>query len=164
MWDVCHVSYVHNTIRGLSMPPLTMGSPEKIGEIRVRIHLENTVDLLEAREKKDVHVRSHDMDAIVDTGAVLMQLPQDVVENLGLPLIRRTNVRYADDRTELRDIAGPITVEILARAMETSCIVDPPGSEALVGQIELERLDLIADCGEREIYPRHDSPYPTLRI
>lgn len=156
MPDVSQVSN-HSTRR-------RYGSPDNMGEIRVRIYLQNTVDLIQAREKKDQRIRSHEMEAVVDTGAVLLFLPQDVVEQLGLPTVRRATVTYADERKDVRDMAGPVTIEILGRGMEANCIVGPPGSEAHVGQIQLEQMDLIADSLNRSVYPREDSPYPTLKI
>ena len=135
-----------------------------MGEITVNIHLENTLDRLIARTDKSRQVRSYDMEAVVDTGAVMLMLPQDVVEELELPFQRRATVRFAEERRDILDVAGPVTIEILGRSMEANCLVGPPGSEALVAQIQLEQLDLIADCQSREIYPREDSPYPTLKV
>ena len=66
-----------------------------MGEITVNIHLENTLDRLIARTDKSRQVRSYEMEAVVDTGAVMLMLPQDVVEELELPVQRRATVRYA---------------------------------------------------------------------
>ena len=52
------------------------------------------------------------MDGIVDTGAVVLVLPQNVVERLGLKQRRTVIVTYADGRKEERPVAGPITVQI----------------------------------------------------
>jgi len=38
-------------------------------------------------------------------------------------------------------------------------------SEPLIGQVVLEALDLIADCGNRTLSPRSESPdYPLLKL
>jgi hypothetical protein len=74
-------------------------------------------------------------------------------------------VSYADERKEERAVAGPLTIEIGNRFMNTDCIVDPPLSEALIGQIVLEELDLIADGQRRTVHPRPESPiYPLLKL
>ena len=60
------------------------------------------------------------MDAIVDTGAVMLTLPQEVVEELGLEVARTVVVTYADacseqsrrKRKEERPVAGPIIIKI----------------------------------------------------
>jgi len=49
--------------------------------------------------------------------------------------------------------------------MTTECIVGPPLSEPLLGQIVLERLDLLADCQNQRLTPRPESPYyPLLKL
>jgi len=49
--------------------------------------------------------------------------------------------------------------------MNTDCIVGPPESEALIGQIILEELDLIPDCQKQTLTPRPESPiYPSLKM
>ena len=101
------------------------------------------------------------MDAIVDTGAVMLALPQDVVEELGLRIFRTVVVTYADERR----VAGPVTIKIGKRFMNTDCIVGPPASEALIGQVILEELDLIPDCQKQTLTPRPESPiYPSLKM
>lgn len=65
---------------------------------------------------------------------------------------------YADERTEVRRVAGPVTVRIGKRSMIAECVVGPPRSEPLVGQIVLEALDLVADCANQTVGPRPESP------
>lgn len=49
--------------------------------------------------------------------------------------------------------------------MNTGCIVGPPLSEALIGQVILEELDLIPDCQNQTLSPRPESPiYPSLKM
>ncbi len=45
----------------------------------------------------------------------------------------------------------------------TECVVGPPLSEPLIGQIVLEALDLIADCANRTLSPRTPD-YPSLKL
>src|SRR4051794_25247472 len=119
-----------------------------MGEITVQIELENILDrdLAAEGEISESEVRHHSMNALVDTGAVMLFLPQDVVELLGLKIRRTVIVTYADERKEERPVAGPVTIKISRRFMNTDCIVGPPLSEALIGQVILEELDLLADC------------------
>lgn len=138
-----------------------------VGIIRADIVLENSVDRDRclARYISDDEVRSAAVTGIVDTGARMLFVPQDLVEHLGLRARRTTIVRYADGRREERAIAGPVTVTIAGRSMDTDCIVGPPTEEVLIGQIELERLDLVANCAERTLVPNPESPiYPLLPV
>jgi len=49
--------------------------------------------------------------------------------------------------------------------MSVDCVVGPPLSEPLIGQVVLEALDLIADCRNRTLGPRPEWPdYPLLKL
>ena len=131
-----------------------------MGKIVVPLELTNTHDAwaVDAGYIEQSAVRRHTMQAVVDTGSVMLGLPEDVVQSLGLGALESVTVVYADDRRGTRTVAGPLTVRIEGRSMITECVVLPPGSEALVGQIVLERLDLIADCQAQRLHPRPESP------
>ena len=106
-----------------------------------------------------------EMTAIVDTGAVMLSLPQDVVELLELDEQRKTVVRYADERREELSVCGPVFIELAGRSMNAECIVLPPTSEASIGQIILGTLDLLVDCQCQKLMPRPESPiYPLLNL
>ena len=138
-----------------------------MGEIKVKIGLENFGDRFMYIENKieEKEIRRYEMDAVVDTGAVMLILPQDVIEELGLKILRTVVVTYADERKEERPVAGTVTIKIGKRFMNTDCIVGPPASEALIGQVILAELDLIPDCQKQTLAPRPESPiYPSLKI
>ena len=138
-----------------------------MGEIVVAVELENPVDraVVERGYGQESGVRRSTVEAIADTGAMISMLPQNVVERLGIAAYRTVVVTYADDRTEDRPVAGPVTMKIGNRSMNTDCVVGPPHSHPLIGQIVMEGLDLIADCTKRTLTPRPESPeYPQLRL
>ena len=138
-----------------------------MGEIVTRLELENAADREIARLglREESSVRHASVDGVVDTGAAMLMLPQNVVERLGLPIHDTVIVSYADERKEERQVAGPLRIRIGNRAMSADCVVGPPLSEPLVGQIVLERLDLIADCANGTVAPRPESPdYPLLKL
>ena len=138
-----------------------------MGEIKVKIGLENFGDRFMYIENKieEKDIRRYETDAVVDTGAVMLILPQDVVEELGLKILRTVVVTCADERKEERPVAGTVTIKIGKRFMNTDCIVGPPASEALIGQVILEELDLIPDCQKQTLTPRPESPiYPSLKM
>jgi len=138
-----------------------------MGEIRVNVLLENERDVCLHEEGSLVqaeirHVRT---DAVVDTGAVMILLAQDVVERLGLRKMQKAIVTLADERKIELDRAGGLLLTIGERQMTTDCLVGPPGCEPLIGQIVLESLDLIPDPLKRTLTPRPESPFlPTLKM
>ena len=136
-----------------------------IGEISVDFELENPVDreMFERGSGDESGVRRTRVRGIVDTGAVMLVLPQNIVERLGLRVQETVVVTYADNRREERPVAGPVTVRIGDRSTRADCVVGPPSSEVLIGQIILEALDLIADCTNRTLTPR-EPDYPLLNL
>lgn len=136
-----------------------------MGEIRVKVLLENEADRFQHAQGKlpRKRIRSAEVDAIVDTGAVETLLPQELVEKLGLRLFAKTTVILADDRRIELHRAGPLALSIGDRSMMTECLVGPLGAQALIGQIVMESLDLIPDPRLRTLTPRPESPFrPTL--
>ena len=138
-----------------------------MGEVVVDIALENYVDRVLSQEDRlpaDA-VRMHTMPALVDSGSVMLALPQDVTEKLGLKPVRKAVVTYADERKEERRIVAPVYLTVAGRSMVASAIAGPPLSEALVGQIVLEELDLLVDCQRQTLTPHPASPiYPSLKL
>ena len=138
-----------------------------MGEVKVSVELENYGDREVASRGllSEDRVRSQRVDVVVDSGAVMLVLPQDLVEALGLRMLRKAIVTYADERKEERDVAGVVSVSVAGRSVETNCVVGPPGSEPLLGQIVLEEADLLIDCANQRLIPRPESPYlPTLKL
>ena len=138
-----------------------------MGEIVVDAELENPIDrgVFERGYGKESDIRRTSVRAVVDTGAVMLMLPQNVVERLGAAVSGTVIVTYADERREKRSTAGPFTLRLCNRSMPVDCVVGPPLSEPLIGQIILERLDLLADCTNRVLVPRPESPdYPLLKL
>ena len=138
-----------------------------MGEIRVKVSFRNELDVsLNACGKLPKNrVRAIDAEAVVDTGAALLLLPQELVASLGLRIVSRMTVILADDRKAEMELAGPIEVTILGRSMMTDCLVGPLGCELLIGQVVLERLDLICDPLKQTLTPRPESPFrPTLKM
>lgn len=133
---------------------------EAMGEIAVEVGLENVGDLELVKQGllKDADVRRTTATAVADTGAVMLALPGDVVERLGVEVIGSAPVAYADGRRGELPIAGPLTVHIGDRWTFARCVVTPPGTEALIGQIVMEELDLVADCRNQTLGPRPESP------
>lgn len=138
-----------------------------MGEIRVKVRFENEMDasLCQLGKLAKRKVRAVKVEAIVDTGAVMMLLPQELVERLGLRIIDKTTVTLADDRKVEMDRAGGVCVTIAERSMVIDCLVGPPGSAPLIGQLLIEGLDLIPDPVKRTLTPRPESPFrPTLNM
>ena len=135
-----------------------------MGEIRASVTLENSGDreILVRGLGVEADVRRTTVEGVVDTGAVTLVIPEEIATELGLRHWGTRTVVYADERREERPVTD-VTIEIGDLATRTEAIVGPAGSEILIGQTVLEVLDLIADCRNRKLAPRHPEG-PVLAI
>ena len=136
-----------------------------VGAVRVHVRLTNGGDELLVRtgQLRPENVRSYEGEAFVDTGAVKSVIPRTVMQKLGLPPIDSTPVQYADGRTEVVDMTGPITVRIFDRRSNEDAYV--LGDEILIGQTALESMDLHVDCLNQRLIPNPKHPdRPVLRV
>jgi clan AA aspartic protease len=129
-----------------------------MGEIRIKVKLTNAMDEALARRGQLplAQVRSTDVDALVDTGAVRCVIPPQIAQELGLQ-IRGTRVaEYAEGRKEPVGVTEPLVVECLRRdTLEEALVL---GDEVLIGQTVLEKLDLLADCANGRLIPNPAHP------
>ena len=117
-----------------------------------KVELVNTTDLEDLRRgfiSADA-VRKVTVDALVDTGAVTMVIPEDVAQALGLSVIQVHTVTLADGSKRDLPTVG-LRIEILGRQMPCAAYVTPAGTTPLIGQIPLEYLDLVVDPNTREV-------------
>ncbi len=107
---------------------------------------------------KPEEVREVEKEVLVDTGATMLTLPEEVVEELGLTRGRFITASYADGSKKRGQIARGINIEVMGREAEVECVVEAPGTQILLGQIPLEAMDLIVDPKTGKLIPRPESP------
>lgn len=136
----------------------------RVGEVRVEVRLENFGDRYRANlgEIPEDQVRSATVRLLADTGARMLVLPDDIVQDLGLQERRRVVVTYADGRQEERPVAAAVIIRVGNRSAVVECIVSAPGTQPFLGQVELELMDLLVDCTNQRLVPRPESPYLPL--
>jgi predicted aspartyl protease len=124
-----------------------------MGRIMNRIKLTNNIDIGFFRRGAIPleRVRSLELDALVDTGAFMLALPEDVISALGVEVQSKRQVRDALGRTVEVGWAFDIRFEMLGREMTCDAFVLPVGATPLIGQLQLEALDLIVDPRAQEV-------------
>jgi clan AA aspartic protease len=122
-----------------------------MGEVRVKIKIINAIDegLFRRGKLLKEEIRFYETDALVDTGAVPSVLPVEIVQKIGLEIIRKERATYANNSSENVDVTEPVTFEILGRRVTEEALV--LGDEVLIGQIALERTDLLVDCPNQRL-------------
>jgi len=99
-----------------------------------------------------------EIDALIDTGATMVVLPQDMVNKLGLRKAREVKVRYANNKVEIKPVYRAVVIEILGREGTFDVICEEEGSQPLIGQVVLEVLDLVVDPRTKKLMPNPASP------
>jgi clan AA aspartic protease len=102
--------------------------------------------------------KSVKVEAVVDTGATMLVLPKDIVNKLGLAKIEEVKVKYADNHVGTKEIYGGVILELAGRKGIFDVLAENEGSQPLIGQIVLERLDLVIEPSTRKIMPNPRSP------
>src|SRR5207245_8255005 len=127
-----------------------------MGRFVVTVNLANFRDrvLADAGSLTVDQVRAVTWDGVVDSGASHLVLPKKVAAKLGVPVVGKTRVRYADQRKALRDVVESVEVQLLGRRGTFKAVVEPKRKDVLVGAIVLEDLDLLVDCRARKLRPR----------
>jgi predicted aspartyl protease len=126
-----------------------------MGEVKVNVKFSNIFDEYLKKPK----IRQVELDCLIDSGAVLTYLPQEVVELLDIPGNGKVIVKYANEKKEELKKVGPVKITIGDRSGNFDCVVGPPNCEPLIGQIVLEELDLLIDPKEKKLVVRPESPF-----
>ena len=115
----------------------------KIGKVVEKIKVTNFKD----------PSKSVEIEAIIDTGATMSILPMDLIQKLGLEKVDEVSVRYADNSVKRKEVYGWIILEIAGRKAVFDVLAESEGAQPLIGQIVLERLDLIIEPSTRKVIP-----------
>jgi clan AA aspartic protease len=129
-----------------------------MGAVRVKARLTNAADesLVRRGMLPPDEVRTCEVDALVDTGAVRTVLPQEIVSRLGLAIDGQLVAQYADGRMEAVNMTEPVRVELAGRHTAEEALV--LGDEVLIGQTILEKLDLFVDSYGQRLVPNPAHP------
>jgi clan AA aspartic protease len=97
-----------------------------------------------------------EVEALVDTGAVHLCIPERVAVQLGLDELEKRQVTIADGSARLVPYVGPITTAFGRRHCFTGAMV--LGDEVLLGSIPMEDMDLVVQPLTRQVIPNPASP------
>ena len=142
-----------------------MDKDNRMGAIRVSVTLTNSVDLGMIRRGvlNPKHLRSIEVNALVDTGAVMLVIPNSIAIALGLEKQGQEVARYANGYEEVINLSEPLRIECLGRSTTDEALI--VGDEVLIGQVILEKLDFWADCKNQRLIPNPEHPdYPVMLL
>ena len=131
-----------------------------MGKVVTKAWLRNNQDLTRLADGRITveQVRQQEQELIVDTGARAVGLPLSIIEQLGLPATRKVTATLSDGSRQERQLYGELRVQVGDRDDVFSCVAKPEGAPLLLGQIVLEALDLVVDCGRQRLIPNPEAP------
>lgn len=111
-------------------------------------------NLLAESEIKRVNIT-----ALVDTGAYMLSINENIKTQLDLPVIEKQFVTLADDSTIEVEIVGPVEVRFENRRTSVDAVVLPGDAEVLLGAIPMEDMDVLVDPRQRMLVVNPKHPY-----
>ncbi len=94
--------------------------------------------------------------AMVDSGALLLCIPQHVALQLQLEELEKREVTLTDGKRQLVPYVGPLQVQFANRRCFTGALV--LGDETLLGAVPMEDLDVLVDLAMQRLIVNPDSP------
>lgn len=128
----------------------------EMGRFSIRFVVANNRDVLAAPAGTSIPdgIPYVELSGVVDTGATRLVLPERAVAALNLIPAGEIRVKYADERVSTRRQVSNVWLKLLGRESVFNAILEPDRTEALIGAIVLEDLDLLVDCVTGSVRPR----------
>lgn len=111
---------------------------------------------IELRNAADRSLRPLNVDALVDTGAAQLCVPEHVRVQLQLNEVYRREITTANGRRVEVPYVGPVEVRFQNRGCMVGAFV--LGDEVLLGAIPMEDMDLVISPLDRTVIPNPRSP------
>ncbi len=133
----------------------------KMGLVYAEIDLLNGGDVYLQRKKlvDEKEVKKVTINALVDSGAYMLTINENVRAQLDLPFIEKQFGRLADETLLELDVVGPVEVRFENRRTTVDAIVLPGNSEILLGSIPMEDMDVLIDPKQQKLVVNPAHPY-----
>lgn len=138
-----------------------------MGLVYADIELINADDLALVRRGhlKAGDVRKIKVTSLVDSGAYMLAVNEDVKNQLDLPVIDQQFAELADGSQIEVDVVGPVEVRFENRRVTADAMVLPGSAEILLGCIPMEGMDVVIDPKQQKLLVNPKTPYkPKLSL
>ena len=108
------------------------------------------------KNPRNAKIKSVEVDALVDSGALHLCIPAHVQIQLKLEEIDKKEVALADGTRKMVSYVGPIEIRFKNRIGFVGALV--MGDQPLLGAIPMEDMDLIVIPGKRVLEVNPESP------
>jgi clan AA aspartic protease len=96
------------------------------------------------------------VEALVDTGAMTICIPEHIAVQLGLQAIETREVTTADEKPHVVPYVGPVRIRFEKRTCFTGALVI--GETVLLGAVPMEDMDLVVSPAGETIVVNPKSP------
>lgn len=107
----------------------------------------------------DDRVRRMTVSALVDSGAYMLGINDDIQAQLGLIAIRSAPARLANGSVGELEVVGPLEVRFENRVANVDAIVLPGSAKVLLGAIPMEYMDVLIDPRQQRLIVNPAHPY-----
>ena len=104
---------------------------------------------IELANARDDALQPMQVNALVDSGALHLCVPEHVALQLRLPRLSQRTVETADGVEHIVDYVGPVRVRFGNRECLTGALV--LGNQALLGAMPMEDMDVLIDPARRQL-------------
>jgi clan AA aspartic protease len=111
---------------------------------------------IELINPKEQTLRPMKINALVDTGAITLCIPEHIVLQLNLEALEQREVTTADGKKRLVPYVGPVQIRFENRNCFTGALV--LGDSVLLGAVPLEDMDLVINPRLQTITVNPESP------
>jgi len=132
-----------------------------MGLVYAEIELFNTgdIEMVNRGFLKAEEIRKAKVHALVDSGAYMLCLNEQIVNQLGLRFIMKQTAQLANGATEEVAIVGPVEVKFINRSTSCRAMVILGDNEILLGAIPMEDMDVIIDLRDQQLKLPPVCPY-----
>jgi clan AA aspartic protease len=130
-----------------------------VGAFRVPVELKNWQNRFLPADRRGEDIRC---EALVDSGAVELALPTELIERLRLEKTGEVRVYTADGGEHDYRVFGIVDLQVQGRSCQVRAIELPHGAEPLLGAVPLEEMDWHIASREKTLVPNPRSPEKPL--
>ena len=100
------------------------------------------------------------VDALVDTGAAFLTMPDDLLDRLGVEPFQSVTLRLANGEVEQRRIGeveqrriGEVRVQLDGQERTAVCVFGESSAPPIIGAVTLQSFPLVVDTVEHRLAP-----------
>jgi clan AA aspartic protease len=132
-----------------------------MGLIYAEIELINGDDLALARKHiiGEEEIKRMKVSALVDTGAYMLCINENIQEQLQLPVLEKRKGQMADGTIKEYEVVGPVELKFKNRRTIVNAMVLSGNNEVLLGAIPMEDMDVLIHPLRQELIVNPEHPY-----